>query len=159
MPEPDATPVDPDVDPRLPDEHRAARPGPWPVLAVIAVGGIIGAESRFGLQHAFPHPPGGFAWATFWINISGCLLLGVLMVLVTRVWPGRALLRPFLGVGVLGGFTTFSSYTLEVQQAVAADHLQTAVAYAIGTLVAGLLAVWIGSTVTTAAVRRLGEGR
>jgi CrcB protein len=135
------------------------RPRPWPVLGAVAVGGIIGAESRFGLQWLFPHPAGGFAWATFAINITGCLLLGAVMVLVIEVWPDRPLLRPFLGTGVLGGFTTFSSYTVEVQQAVAAGHPATAAAYLVGTLIVGLLAVWAGSGIATTLVRGIGARR
>jgi CrcB protein len=134
-------------------------PHGWPVLGAVAVGGIIGAEGRFGLQWIFPHPAGGFAWATFAINITGCLLLGALMVLVIEVWPHRPLLRPFLGTGVLGGFTTFSSYTVEVQQAVAAGRPATAAAYLVGTLIVGLLAVWAGSGIATTLVRRIGAPR
>ena len=74
---------------------------PWSTLAAISAGGVIGALARFGLATAFPHPAGSFAWTTFWINVSGCLLIGVLMVLVTDVWPGHRLQRPFLGTGVL----------------------------------------------------------
>jgi CrcB protein len=126
----------------------------WPVLVVVAVGGVVGAEGRFGLQSVFPHPAGGFAWATFAINLAGSLLLGALMVLVSEVWPERRLLRPFVGTGVLGGFTTFSSYTVEVQQAVADGHPATAAAYLGGTLIFGLLAVWAGVAVATRLVAR-----
>ena len=116
MPEPPAPhPVRPEVHPHAP----ARRAGQWPVLAAVAAGGVLGAVARYGLTTAIPHRPGGFAWATFGINVTGCLLIGVLMVLVEEVWTGRRLLRPFLGVGVLGGFTTFSTYTLDASQSVA----------------------------------------
>jgi CrcB protein len=133
----------------VPDSQRQ-----WPVLVAVAVGGVIGAEGRFGLQSVFPHPAGGFPWATLAINIAGSLLLGALMVLVTEVWPDRRLLRPFVGTGVLGGFTTFSSYTVEVQQAVTGGHLATAAAYLAGTLLAALVAVWAGTAITTRLVAR-----
>lgn len=146
MPDSDLTPVEP-------------AKNPWPALAVVAVGGIAGAECRYGLQHVFPHSTGTFAWATLAINIAGCLLLGALMVVVTEIWPHRPLLRPLLGTGVLGGFTTFSSYTVDVQQAVAAGHLATAAAYLAGTLLAGLLAVAAGCAITTTLVRTIGAQR
>lgn len=79
--------------------HRGAPPaGRWPVLAVISLGGVVGALARYGIQSAYPHHPGGFAWATFGVNVSGCLLIGVFMMLVTEVWPRQRLLRPFVGV-------------------------------------------------------------
>src|SRR3981189_1592285 len=105
--------VDSDVDPRVRTARREPGNRRWPVLAAISAGGggraggVLGSRPRYALQIAFPHPPYNFDWATFAINVSGCLLIGVLMVLVTQVWTGRPLLRPFLGIGVLGGFPTF----------------------------------------------------
>lgn len=79
------------------------------MLAAISAGGVTGSLARYALAEVYPHRLGGFAWATFGINVSGCLLIGVVMVLVTDLWPTRTLLRPFLGTGVLGGCTTFSA--------------------------------------------------
>ncbi|MGZ4603740.1 MAG: fluoride efflux transporter FluC, partial [Kineosporiaceae bacterium] len=76
------------------------------VLAVIAVGGALGSLGRWGVAEALPHAPGVFAWSTFVTNVSGCFLIGLLMVFVIDVWPPSRHLRPFLGVGVLGGYTT-----------------------------------------------------
>jgi CrcB protein len=75
------------------------------------------------------------------------------MVLLTEVWAGRRLLRPFLGVGVLGGFTTFSAYAVEIEQAVSVGAARTALLYLGGTLVAAMLAVGAGAGLTGAAVR------
>lgn len=131
------------------------RPGPsgWPVIAAISAGGVLGAIARYGLTSAFPPDPAGFAWATFAVNVSGCFLMGVLMVAVELVVPGRALVRPFLGVGVLGGYTTFSAYSLDAYQAWNAGAAQLAVVYLAGTLIAALVAVWAGSALTRRAVR------
>ena len=118
------------------------------VLAVVAAGGAIGALARYGVGLAAPRPPAGFPWATFAINVSGCLLIGVLMVLVTDVSPGHRLLRPFLGTGLLGGFTTFSAQAVEAQQAVTAGAARLAVIYLGGTLLAALGGVWAGSAFT-----------
>lgn len=73
------------------------RRGSWAVLAAISAGGALGAAARYGLSVAWPHRPGTFPWATFVTNVSGCLLIGVLMVLVTQVWAAHRLLRPFSG--------------------------------------------------------------
>ena len=118
-----------------------------PVLGVVAVGGGIGALARYGLAVLLP---GGFPWATFAVNVLGCLLIGVLMVLVTEVRTPHRLVRPFLGTGILGGFTTFSTYTVEVDALFRAGATGLAFAYLAGTLVAALLAVSAGVWVTRA---------
>lgn len=117
----------------------------WPVLAAVSAGGVLGALARYGLQTAFPHSLAEFPWATFGINVGGCLLIGILMVLVTEVWTGSRLLRPFLGVGILGGFTTFSTYAVDIQQAVAAGAEVIALTYAAATLAGAMITVWVGS--------------
>ena len=128
------------------DQHPAWQR--WSVLGVISAGGLLGALARYGLASAWPHSPGRFPWATFSTNVSGCFLIGILMVLITEVWSAHRLLRPFLGVGVLGGFTTFSTYTGDVQQMVAAGAARAALAYLAGTLIAALAAVYAGLTLT-----------
>ncbi|MFI0423033.1 fluoride efflux transporter FluC [Spongiactinospora sp. 9N601] len=130
------------------------RKGEAATLAAVAAGGAAGAVARYALTEAFPHPPGAFAWATFGINVCGCLLIGVLMVLITEVRRAHPLVRPFLGVGVLGGFTTFSTYIADVREALAAGHPLTAAAYLAGTLVAALAAVTAGVLLTRALFRR-----
>jgi CrcB protein len=94
----------------------------------------------------------GFPWATFVENVSGGLALGVLMVFLLDVWPPHRYLRPFLGVGLLGGYTTFSTYMLEARHLLVGDHVSIALAYLGGSLVAGLLAVWAGITVARTVV-------
>ncbi|WP_204043588.1 FluC/FEX family fluoride channel [Acrocarpospora phusangensis] len=145
-------PIDPDIDLHVPAERAELSPSPYPVLAAIAAGGVLGALARYGVATAIPHPPGGFPWSTFLVNVSGCLLIGILMVLVTEVWTGR-LLRPFLGVGVLGGYTTFSTYVLDIHQAMTAGSAHVALAYLAGTLVAAVLAAWAGMAVTSWVLR------
>lgn len=145
-------PIDSDVDLHVPAERAELSPTPYPVLAAIAAGGVLGALARYAIATALPHPPGGFPWSTFAVNVSGCLLIGVLMVLVTEVWTAR-LLRPFLGVGVLGGFTTFSTYVVDIHQAMNAGSAGIALIYLAGTLVGAVLAVWAGMTVTMRLIR------
>jgi CrcB protein len=76
------------------------------------------------------------------------------MVFVTDVWPPSRYVRPFLGVGVLGGYTTFSTYMLDTRTLVADGHVPLAVAYLFGTMAAGLAAVWAGIITSRLAVRR-----
>ncbi|MDX3109739.1 fluoride efflux transporter CrcB [Nonomuraea angiospora] len=138
-------PIDPDVDLHIPAQRAELH---WPVLAAIAAGGALGALARFGLQAALPAGPADFPWATFLINVSGCLLIGVLMVVITEVRPAHRLVRPFLGVGVLGGFTTFSTYAVDIQRAVEAGAPLTGLVYLAATLVAALAAVVAGMWLT-----------
>lgn len=132
-------------------------PGTWSVLLAISAGGVLGALSRYGLGELIPHRTGEWPWSTWLVNTSGCLLIGVLMALITDVWRGRPLLRPFLGVGVLGGYTTFSTAMVEVQQLVQAGRPGTGLLYLAGTLLAALAAVTLGWTGCGALLRRAGQ--
>ncbi|RAO39339.1 putative fluoride ion transporter CrcB [Micromonospora saelicesensis] len=154
MPEPFEPRTDPDVDLRVPADRRELTARPATVLATIAAGGVLGALARAGLQHAFPHPPAGFPWATFTINTSGCLLIGVLMAVLGHLDGGPPLARPFLGVGVLGGFTTFSTYAVDVQQAIVVGAPGTALAYLAATVLGALVAVALGDAVAAGLLRR-----
>lgn len=128
------------------------------VLAAIAAGGALGSLARWGLGEAWPHQTGRFAWATFSINVTGCFLLGVLMVFVTRVWAPSRYVRPFLGVGVLGGYTTFSTYALDTRAMLASDRPAAAGAYLFGSLLAGLSAVLLGTVLIRSAVGTRRQG-
>lgn len=136
--------MDSDVELSVPRQRAPLRRAPWGVLSVISAGGALGALARHGLGVAFPAAPAGFPWATFGINVSGCLLIGVLMVLVTEAWTARRLLRPFLGVGVLGGFTTFSTYVVDIQRLVDLRAPGIALAYLVATVVAAVTATAAG---------------
>ena len=125
----------------------------WDILLVIAAGGATGSLLRWGLTLLLPHPAGAFAWATFTANVTGAFLLGVLMVFVVDVWPPSRYVRPFWGVGVLGGYTTFSTYMLDARAALVAGRAALAGAYLFGTLAAGLVAVWAGVAAARGAAR------
>lgn len=124
-----------------------------PVLAAVAAGGVLGALARYGVSSAWPHEPGGFPWATFGINVSGCLAIGVLLVMITELRSTHRLARPFLGTGVLGGYTTFSTYAVETERLLS-DHPVTALVYLVGTAAAALVAVQAGVVLTRALGRR-----
>ncbi|WP_406053242.1 fluoride efflux transporter CrcB [Kribbella sp. NBC_00889] len=143
-------PVDSDVD--LRHDRPVRRTGDTAVLSVIAAGGAIGAVARYLVGQAWPTPPGSFPWATLVINVVGCGLIGILMVVVSEVLTRRRLIRPFLGTGVLGGFTTFSTYALDIQQLIAGRHPGTALLYLAATIAGALIAVWATVTATRALV-------
>ncbi|MFK0255262.1 fluoride efflux transporter FluC [Streptomyces sp. NPDC090445] len=148
--------IDPDVDLHVPAQ-RAEPQGP--VLAAVAAGGALGSVARYGMELLWPAGPGAFPWATFWTNTAGCLLIGVLMALIGeggRTSP-HPLLRPFVGVGVLGGFTTFSTYAAGFARLLDEGEAERALAYAGLTVVAALGAVWAGAWAMRLAVRAHGR--
>jgi CrcB protein len=140
-------PIDSDVDLHHAGPGRRRR-GDATVLAAIAAGGATGAVTRYLIGQGWPTPTGAFPASTLAINVLGCALIGVLMVLITDVWSRQRLIRPFLGTGVLGGFTTFSTYTVDIQRLVAGAHAGTALLYLTITPIGALLAVWITATAT-----------
>ncbi|OIV39432.1 hypothetical protein BIV57_00920 [Mangrovactinospora gilvigrisea] len=83
-----------------------------PAVLVVAAGGAVGAAARYGISLIHPTPVTAFPWTTLVINLSGCLMMGVLTVALTeRFTRAPRLLDPALGTGVLGGYTTFSTFT------------------------------------------------
>lgn len=143
-------PVDPDV------TREADLPPPWihtRVVGVVALGGALGALARWAVAQALPHDPGRFPWATLLTNVLGCFLIGVLMVLVVEHWPEHLLVRPFIGTGILAGFTTFSTYVVDTRTLVATGRPAVAAAYLAGTLAVGLLAVVTGLRLAERVVR------
>src|SRR3982751_7026050 len=91
-------PVDPDVDLHVLTQRRQRTWDPA-VLAAIAAGGVLGTEARYGLDVLLPHHPGQWPWATWLINVSGCFLIGILMMVIAELTSLHRLVRPFLGVG------------------------------------------------------------
>jgi len=116
-------------------------------LASIAVGGGLGSLGRYGLSRAWPPGVGAIPWITLAINLLGSLLLGMLVVAVTEIWRPHHLIRPFLGTGVLGGFTTFSTFSVEVRGLPVGTNL----VYVALSLIGGITLAALGG----ATVRRL----
>jgi CrcB protein len=146
--------IDPDVDLHDPQERDELSPHRWDILAAIAAGGVIGAEARYGLAELFPHPTAAWPWSTFITNAVGSLLIGVLMILLLEVQIPHRLARPFLGVGVLGGFTTFSTFAIDVHQMLLAHRLLVALTYVLASLAACLGAVAVAGALTRVITRR-----
>lgn len=120
------------------------RGAPEPRLVVaVAVGGAVGALARWGLTDAFPSDPDAFPWTTFAINVVGSFALALLPALA--VVRRRPMLTVGIGTGVLGGFTTLSSYSEESRALLDHGETGTAALYLVGTLAACLVAVAVAS--------------
>lgn len=112
-------------------------------LLAIYAGGVVGALIRVGLAEAFPPGPGAWPWPTFVVNMTGAFLLGYFFGLF-RDHPEESLHHPFLGTGICGTLTTFSTLQLELFELVDGDELGLAAAYCAATLAAGFLFVRAG---------------
>ena len=121
------------------------------LLSAVAAGGGIGACARYATIEAWRAPVDVFDWPIFVINVVGCVLIGC----VTQVcaYRGWRTLQAFAGVGVLGGFTTFSGYAVHLHAALSTDLLG-ALAYLFATPIAALAATGAGLAATSAALRR-----
>lgn len=117
-----------------------------PVLVQIAIGGALGAILRHVVSAQMARFAGtGFPWGTFTVNLVGSFLMGVLAALLLRRGEaGPAALVPFLMTGILGGFTTFSAFSLETFVLVERGRPGLAALYAGGSVAAGLVAVIAG---------------
>lgn len=111
---------------------------------LVALGGAVGAGARYELLQAFPVHPGRLPITTGAINVAGAFLLGVLLEWLIRHRDEHHWARPLVGVGVLGAFTTFSTFTAELALLARDGHTGLAVAYGLGSLVVGIGAVLAG---------------
>ena len=118
-----------------------------------AGGGALGALARWGVATALPRSgPSEWPWATLLVNLVGCFFIGVLIAVLAARFPDATWPRPFLGTGVLGGFTTYSTFAVETVQAVEAGFLVLAVGYVLVSVLGGVLAVVAGARTARAAV-------
>ena len=118
---------------------------------VVALGGALGSLARWRVGLALAAAPGGTPWGTLVVNVAGSLFLG----LVLASWPAErpGLWRLFLGVGVCGGFTTFSTFSAELVQLAARGHVVRAAGYAAASLALGVAAVAAGLALGRAMAR------
>lgn len=110
-------------------------------LAAIFAGGFIGAVARAELGEAFPTPVGNWPWPTFVVNIVGAFLLGYFVTRLQERLPLSSYRRPFLGTGLCGALTTFSTMQIELLQMLDHDRFALAAGYAIASITLGFLAV------------------
>jgi CrcB protein len=110
-------------------------------LAAIFAGGFLGAVARAEIAQALPAAPGSWPWATFVVNIAGAFMLGYFATRLQERLPLSAYRRPFLGTGVCGALTTFSTMQVEILRILDAGRVALALAYAATSIVFGFLAV------------------
>jgi CrcB protein len=91
---------------------------------------VLGAEARYGLSRLMPHAASDWPWATLLTNVLGSALLGVLVAVLLGLPDPPQLARPFVGIGILGGFTTFSTFELDVHSLARAHRAAEAIGYA-----------------------------
>lgn len=146
--------VDPDVDLHDPEQRADVGRRELQVLAAVSAGGVIGAEARYGITELMPSHSGTWPWATLLINVAGSLLIGVLMVVLLDLVRAHHLARPLLGTGVLGGFTTYSTFALEVHRMLAVHRPVLALGYVAASIAGCLAAVTAGVVLTRALATR-----
>jgi CrcB protein len=110
-------------------------------LAAIFAGGALGTATRALLGQALPYAPGRWPWATLAVNLAGAFLLGYFATRLQERLPLSAYRRPFLGTGLCGGLTTFSTMQVELLQMLDHDSYGLAAAYALVSVAGGFLAV------------------
>ncbi|MGE0005038.1 MAG: fluoride efflux transporter CrcB [Parvibaculaceae bacterium] len=111
----------------------------------IALGGALGAALRHGLNIGIARLAGdGFPWHTMLINVTGSLVMGLLVTLMALRWNVGGEIRAFLTTGILGGYTTFSSFSLDFALLVERKAYALAGAYALGSVVMSLVAIFAG---------------
>jgi fluoride exporter len=143
-----ALPIDPEIDdPESPPQRRPT--SRWPrfapgVLLAVFLGGVLGGGARYGIGLAAPPAVDGFPWDIFAINLSGAFALAALLVLVLEVFPPTRYVRPALGTGFIGAFTTFSSLATATDHLLAHGHPMLAIAYTLSSLFGGLVAASLG---------------
>ena len=119
-------------------------PEPAVRLVAIAAGGSLGTLARYGVERAIVPSPLGFPWATFAVNVTGSLLVALVVTLVVERWPPTRYVRPFAAIGFCGGFTTFSTLMVELVQQGQHGRGGSAAVYLIASLVVGLAAAALG---------------
>jgi len=116
---------------------------------LVGLGGALGAMARYGIGTAVPAPANGFPLATALINIAGSLAMGVLIGVLAKTTPQyQNEIRLFVAVGIFGGFTTFSSFSLDAITLIERGDFLLATAYILGSVVLSLAGLYVGLQAT-----------
>ena len=118
----------------------------WKEILYVGAGSFVGGALRYVVSLILKYD-GGFPWATFTVNLIGCLLIGVLWGLFCRVPNVSQNLVLFLSVGLCGGFTTFSTFSKESLNLLQSGNYTAFCLYAFGSVAIGILAVAVGFAV------------
>ncbi len=117
---------------------------------LVMIGGAVGAVARYQLGRMLSVSASGWPWHTFAANVFGGFAMGLLAGWLARMGTGGNDLRLLLGVGLLGGFTTFSAFSLEMALMVERGQLVLATGYALASVVLSLVALFAGLGVVRA---------
>ena len=119
------------------------------LLVWAMVGGALGSGARHLVNVGFGRWLGaGFPWWTLFVNVTGCLLMGVLIEALALRFQGSVELRTLLATGVLGGYTTFSAFSMDFAHLMQKHDYVYAGAYLVGSVVFSILAVYAGLWLT-----------
>ena len=114
-------------------------------LLWVALGGAIGSAARYGVNISAPRMLGGdFPWATLIVNVLGCFLMGAITAYLRAKMPDDENLRLFLTTGILGGFTTFSAFSLDVALMIERRAYGHAAVYSLASVVVSVAALFAG---------------
>jgi CrcB protein len=123
-------------------------------IAAVSAGAMFGANTRYLVNKwVTTHWGGPFPWGTFVINVTGSLILGIFLTLVTVRFSGRTLTRLFVATGFLGAYTTFSTFSYDTTQLIQRGHTIQALLYVAASLVLGLSASIAGIGIANALTR------
>jgi CrcB protein len=114
-------------------------------LAAIFAGGLVGALARAALAQSWTAGPDQWPWATFVVNMLGAALLGYFVTRLQERLPPSLYRRAFLGTGICGALTTFSTVMVELARMLEGAHLALAAGYAAASLVGGFAAVFLST--------------
>jgi CrcB protein len=119
------------------------------LLLYAMIGGALGSGARHLVNVGFGRWLGmGFPWWTFFVNVSGCLLMGVVIESLALKFQGSADLRTFLATGILGGYTTFSAFSLDFAFLMQRHEQMQAALYLVGSVALSILALYAGMSLT-----------
>lgn len=118
-------------------------------VSLVAIGGAIGSVLRYAMMNFVGKAAGiNFPYGTLAVNVTGSLLMGILIGALARFIDGGSELRLFLAVGVLGGFTTFSAFSLDVVTMIENNNISGAAIYVISSVLFSIIALFLGLVVT-----------
>ncbi len=119
---------------------------------LVMIGGAVGAALRFQLARLLSATAEGWPWATFLANFAGGFAMGLLAAWLLKAGSHGETMRLLMGVGVLGGFTTFSAFSLEMAQMIERGSIGLALGYAVSSVLLALIGLFAGMAIMKATI-------
>ena len=114
-------------------------------ILLVLLGSSVGGALRYAFSIWIPAKSGSFPWGTFWVNVIGCFLMGLIMGMIQKQELQHTELKLLLATGFCGGFTTFSAFALENIDLLKQGNYTTLFLYTLASIVLGFVAVWVGN--------------